>query len=102
MCTEDTVVPEQVKEYYKKLSIFTWSCVTKAIPMVLSMEENTFDDTIHELKDDVEDDDDKQLLSSSKITYIYPILFVSNSWPRQVAIKGKVQVTSFPSTEQHN
>ena len=102
MGTEDAVIPDQVKEYYKKLSIFTWSSVTKAIPMVPSMEENTFDNKIHELKDDVEDDDNKQLLSSSKIAYIYPTLFVSNSCSRQVAVKGKVQVMSFPSTEQHN
>ena len=102
MGTEDAVIPEQVKEYYKKLSIFTWSSVTKPIPMVPSMEENTFDDDIHELKDDVEDDDNKQLLPS-KISYIYPTLFVSNGCSRQVAVKGKVQVTSFlPSTEQHN
>ena len=60
--------------------------------MILSMEKTQFDDRIHELKDDPEDDDHDQLLSATNITYVYPTLFVSNKWPREVATKGKVKL----------
>ena len=62
--------------------------------MVPSMEADKFDDTIHELKDDPEDDDHSQSLSSTDVDYIYPTLFVSNNWPREVATKGKVKIRS--------
>ena len=91
MGTNDVVIPDQVKEYYGKLAEFTWTSITKAIPMVLSMEKTQFDDKIHELKDDPEDDDHEHLLSTASITYVYPTLFVSNKWPREVATKGKVK-----------
>ena len=92
MGTKDAFIPEQVKGYYEKLAKFTWTSATKAIPMVPSMEADKFDDTIHELKDDPEDDDYSQSLSSTDVDYIYPTLFVSNNWPREVAAKGKVKI----------
>ena len=60
--------------------------------MVPSVEAGKFDKTIHELKDDPEDDDDRQSPYSTKITYIYPTLFSSNNCPREVAAKGKVKL----------
>ena len=60
--------------------------------MVPSMEADKFNDMIHVLKDDPEDDDYSQSLSSTDVTYIYPTLFVSNNWPREVAAKGKVKI----------
>ena len=92
MGTDDVVVPDQVNEYYGKLAEFTWTSITKAIPMIISMEKTQFDDKIHELKDDPEDDDHDHLLSATNITYVYPTLFVSNKWPREVATKGKVTI----------
>ena len=60
--------------------------------MVPSMETDKFNDMIHVLKDDPEDDDYSQSLSSTDVAYIYPTLFVSNNWPREVAAKGKVKI----------
>lgn len=65
-----------------------WNAVAKAIPMVLSTEAKHFDETIHELKDEPENDID----SSTTIEYIYPTLYSSNHHPREVAIKGKVKI----------
>ena len=62
--------------------------------MVPSMEADKFDDTIHELKDDPEDDDHSQSLFSTDVDYIYPTLFVRTNWPREVAVKGKVKIRS--------
>ena len=57
--------------------------------MIMSTEETKFNKEIHELKDyDEDDDDDKE---EKHISYVYPILFTSNSWPREVAVKGKVK-----------
>ena len=61
--------------------------------MILSMETNRFDNNVHELKDELDDDNDHvKLLSSANITYVYPTLFVSNNWPREIALKGKVKI----------
>ena len=60
--------------------------------MVPSMEADKFDDMIHELKDDPVNDDHSQSLPSTDVVYIYPTLFVSNNWPREVAAKGKVKI----------
>ena len=90
--TNQVSIPDQVKDYYVKLAEFTWTSVAKAIPMVLSVEKTQFDDEIHELKDDPEDDDCDCLLSATNINYVYPTLFVSNKWPREVAKKGKVKL----------
>ena len=60
--------------------------------MVPSMEADRFDDMLHELKDDPEDGDHSQSLPSTDVVYIYPTLFVSNNWPREVAAKGKVKI----------
>ena len=89
---KDAFIPEQVKGYYEKLAKFMWTSATKAIPMVPSVEADKFDDMIHELKDDPEDSDHSQSLSSTNVVYIYPTLFVSNNWPREVATKGKVKI----------
>lgn len=81
-------IPEDVEKYYSMLAKFTWDCVARTIPMIMSTDETKFNKEIHELKDDdVEDDDDKE----KYISYVYPILFTSNGWPREVAIKGKVK-----------
>ena len=69
------------------LAKFTWDCVARTIPMVMSTDEIKFDKEIHELKDD----DDDNYNGEKHISYVYPILFTSNRWPREVAIKGKVK-----------
>ena len=51
--------------------------------MIMSTEETTFNTEMHELKD--EEEKEKHIL------YVYPILFTSNRWPREVAVKGKVK-----------
>ena len=53
--------------------------------MIMSTEETTFNKEVHELKDDDEEEKEKHIL------YVYPILFTSNKWPREVAVKGKVK-----------
>ena len=68
------------------LAKFTWDCIARTIPMIMSTDESKFNEEVHELKDD-DDDDDKE----KHISYMYPILFTSNRWPREVAIKGKVK-----------
>ena len=68
----------------------TWNAVAKAIPMVLSVEEEYYNGIIHELKDGPEDDFDPSI--SRRVEYIYPVLFTSNNHPREVAIKGKVKL----------
>ena len=68
----------------------TWNAVAKAIPMVLSVEEEYYNGIIHELKDGLEDDFDPSI--RRRVEYIYPVLFTSNNHPREVAIKGKVKL----------
>ncbi|XP_065908437.1 golgin subfamily A member 6-like protein 7 isoform X4 [Dysidea avara] len=85
---KDADIPPQVHEYYEKLADFTWTTVTKAIPMVLSTDKDQYDNEIHEL---IDDDETDEAVSSAKFTYIYPTLFTSNSWPREVALKGRIK-----------
>ena len=60
--------------------------------IIMSTDEANFNKEIHELKDHDEDDDDDDGVDKEKqISYVYPILFTSNRWPREVAIKGKVK-----------
>ena len=53
--------------------------------MIMSTEETMFNTEMHELKDDEEKE------KHIKFLYVYPILFTSNRWPREVAVKGKVK-----------
>ena len=55
--------------------------------MVLSTKCDKFDDSVHEMKDG----SDEVVDTSTMIAYIYPTLFTSNSWPREVAMKGRVK-----------
>ena len=73
------------------LAKFTWDCVARTIPMIMSTDEAKFNKEIHELKDYDEDDDDNDGVKEKHISYVYPILFTSNRWPREVVIKGKVK-----------
>ena len=84
------MIPAEVMQYYKQLAQLTWKAVAKAIPMVLSTEVMCYDENIHELKDELEDDID----TNATVKYIYPILFTSNNYPREVAVKGKVVICS--------
>ena len=61
----------------------TWDCVAWTITMNMSTDETK---EIHGLKDCDEDDD-----MEKHISYVYLFLFTSNSWPGEVAIKGKVK-----------
>ena len=56
--------------------------------MVLSTDKDQYDNEIHEL---IDDDETDEAVSSAKFTYIYPTLFTSNSWPREVALKGRIK-----------
>jgi len=57
--------------------------------MVLSIDEDQqYDEEIHELNEDEAD----EAVSSIKFKYIYPTLFTSNSWPREVALKGRIKL----------
>ena len=58
--------------------------------MVFSTEERYYDEAIHELKDEPENDIDPSV--KYNIEYIYPVLFTSNTHPREVAVKGKVKL----------
>ena len=78
-------IPDGVEKYYSMLAKFTWDCVARTIPMVMSTEETKFNKEVHELKDDDDEEKEKHIL------YVYPILFTSNKWPREVAVKGKVK-----------
>ena len=77
-------IPEDVEKYYSMLAKFTWDCVARTIPMIMSTDETTFNTEMHELKDEEEKE-------KHNILYVYPILFTSNRWPREVAVKGKVK-----------
>ena len=86
-------IPQPIKDYYSELAKFTWDCVARTIPMIMSTEVGKFDGDIHETKDgDDEDDDDSN--KGKFVSYIYPVLFTSNGWPREVAMKGKVNVSA--------
>ena len=81
-------IPKQVEDYYSVLARFTWDCVARTIPIVMSTEITIYDEDIHELKDKDEDED----YEGKEIAYAYPVLFTSNRWPREVAWKGSVKI----------
>jgi len=82
--------PQQVADYYSKLAKFTWDCVARTIPVVMSTELTRFDNDMHELKDGY--DEASGVYDGKEVVYIYPVLFTSNRWPREVALKGKVTI----------
>ena len=63
--------------------------MARTIPIVMSTEITIYDEELHELKDQDEDED----YQGKKVTYIYPVLFTSNRWPREVAWKGNVKIS---------
>ena len=87
----DDKIPQPVDDYYSSLAKFTWDCVARPIPMILNTDALKFDGDIHETKDAYGDDDDDSI-KGKYISYIYPVLFSSNSWPREIVMKGKVNV----------
>ena len=87
----DDKIPQAIDEYYSSLAKFTWDCVARPIPMILNTDAQKFDDDIHETKDG-DDDEYGDSIKGKYISYIYPVLFTSNSWPREIAMKGKVNV----------
>ena len=82
-------IPESIKGYYAALAKFSWDCVARAIPLVMSTDYNKFDEEMHEARE-VGDDDDDHDHEGKGISYIYPVLLTSSNWPREVALKGKV------------
>ena len=84
-------IPKAVDDYYDSLAKFTWDCVTRPVPMILHTDTQQFDVEIHETKDDDEEDGDDGN-AGKFVSYIYPVLFTSNSWPREIALKGKVKI----------
>lgn len=77
-------LPPDVEDYYQSLAELMWCVVARPIPMVVAKSPDTYCKDYHELKDgeDVED--------GKAISYVYPVLYSSNEWPRQVAQEGKV------------
>lgn len=84
-------IPKAVEDYYSAIAKFAWDCVARTIPMIMSTDETVFDGEMHETGDgDTEDDDEYH--KGKDITYVYPVLLTSNSWPREIALKGKVKI----------
>ena len=54
--------------------------------MVYGVEEQVYKKDFHGIKDGESDDEGK------KILYVYPVLYSSNQWPRQVAEIGRVEL----------
>ena len=54
--------------------------------MVYGMEEQVYKKDFHDIKDGGSDDE------GIKIVYVYPVLYSSNQWPRQVAQIGRVEL----------
>ena len=79
-------IPKSIREYYSMIARFTWDCVARPIPMIMSTDETKFNKELHESKEDGDDGEGKD------ISYIYPVLLTSNNWPREVALKGKVVI----------
>ena len=88
----DDKIPQAVDDYYSSLAKFTWDCVARPIPMILNKDAVKFDGDIHETKDGDDGEDGDDSIKGKYISYIYPVLFTSNSWPREIAMKGKVNV----------
>ena len=89
-------IPKPVEDYYSSLAKFTWDCVARPIPMILSADAQKFDGEIHETTDG--DDDTEDGNERKFVSYIYPVLFTSNSWPREIAMKGRVKVLESQET----
>ena len=87
-------IPDGIEEYYTTLSKFSWDCVVRPIPMIMSTDHTKFDKELHETKEGGDDDDDNE---GKDISYIYPVLLTSNSWPREVALKGRVNILPLTS-----
>ena len=77
-------LPSEVEDYYQSLAELAWCAVARPIPMIIAKSPDTYCKSYHELKDgeDVED--------GCPVSYVYPVLYSSNEWPRQVAQQGRV------------
>ena len=77
-------LPPEVEDYYQSLAELTWCAVARPIPMIIAKSPESYCKMCHELKDgeDVED--------GRAVSYVYPVLYSSNEWPRQVAQEGRV------------
>lgn len=54
--------------------------------MVYGQEEQRYKKDYHDLKDGESDDENKE------VVYVYPVLYSSNQWPRQIAQIGRVEL----------
>ena len=54
--------------------------------MVYEVEEQVYKKDYHDLKDGESNDEGRA------IAYIYPVLYSSNQWPRQIAQMGRVEL----------
>ena len=54
--------------------------------MVYGIEERVYKKDLHDLKDGESDDEGRP------VAYVYPVLYSSNQWPRQVAQMGRVEL----------
>lgn len=81
----DSLEPD-VSKYYQALAELTWQAISRPIPMVYGIEEQVYKKDFHDIKDGGSDDEGMQ------IVYVYPVLYSSNQWPRQVAQIGRVEL----------
>lgn len=77
----------EVMNFYSTLAELTWQAISRPIPMVYGTEEQVYKKDHHELKDGDSDNDE-----GKAVVYLYPVLYSSNQWPRQVAQIGKVEL----------
>ena len=85
-------IPQPVEDYYSAIAKFAWDCVARTIPMILSTDVTVFDGEMHETGDG-DTEDDNEIYKGKDVTYVYPVLLTSNSWPREIALRGKVKVS---------
>ena len=60
--------------------------------MIMSTAYTKFNKELHETKEGSDDDDNEGNNEGKDISYIYPVLLTSNSWPWEVALKGRVNI----------
>ena len=83
---KDGSLAPDVAKYYHTLAELTWQAISRPIPMVYGMEEQTYKKDLHDVKDGDSNDEGKP------VVYVYPVLYSSNQWPRQIAQIGRVEL----------
>ena len=80
-------IPKSIEEYYSTLAKFSWDCVARPIPLIMSTKYTKFDKELHEAGHNVDNE-------GKDVSYIYPVLLTSNNWPREVALKVNILLST--------